>query len=227
MEQGELLSAGEPLSAAALARRLRAAAGLPLRPPAPDGRPRGDHDLNPDLYRAEAVPCAAAVLVPLVERGGSPRVLLTRRSARLAHHAGQISFPGGRAEPEDLDAVATALRETREEIGLAPELVQPLGQLDLYVTRTGFAVTPVVGWVEGRFALEELVLDRREVDEAFEVPLDFFLDPANRQRHARRYAGGLRHFYVYPYGDYYIWGATAGMLSNLAEVLAAELPETA
>ena len=104
-------------------------------------------------------------------------------------------------------------------MGLAPERVEPIGQLDLYVTRTGFEVTPVVGRVAGPL---ELVPDPFEVAEAFEVPLAFFLEPANRQIHSRAYQGRTRQFYVYPYGDYYIWGATAGMLNNLAEVVAAD-----
>ncbi|HLS69629.1 MAG TPA: CoA pyrophosphatase [Kiloniellales bacterium] len=183
---------------------------------------RGDHDLNPDLYCAGEGAREAAVLVPLVARPCGIQVLLTRRSQHLSSHPGQIAFPGGCREPGDQGPLATALRETEEEIGLSPRSIEPLGQLDLYVTGTGFAVTPIVGWVEEDFPLEALALDRREVEEAFEVPLPFFLDPLNRQRHRRRYRGQERHYYVYPYRDYYIWGATAGMLNNLAEVLARE-----
>lgn len=180
---------------------------------------RGDHDLNPDLLCPGGIERPAAVLVPLFGRRREPHVLLTRRSSALTNHAGQIAFPGGCSEPGDADARATALRETQEEIGLGPDRIRPLGELDLYVTRTGFAVTPVVGWIEEEIALDQLTLDPGEVDEVFEVPLDFFLDPANRQRHARTYEGRPRYFYAYPYRDYYIWGATAGMLNNLAERL--------
>lgn len=180
---------------------------------------RGDHDLNPDLRCPGGRERPAAVLVPLFARRREPHVLLTRRSSALTNHAGQIAFPGGCSEPGDADARATALRETQEEIGLGPGRIQPLGQLDLYVTRTGFAVTPIVGWIEEDIALDQLILDPREVEEVFEVPLEFFLDPANRQRHTRTYEGRARYFYAYPYHDYYIWGATAGMLNNLTERL--------
>ena len=146
-------------------------------------------------------------------------VLLTRRTDHLQDHAGQISFPGGRVEPGDADALATALREAEEEVGLARALVTPIGRLDTYVTRTGFEVTPVVGLVAPPPALAP---DPFEVAEVFEVPLAFILDPASRQRHSRLYARKTRYFYVFPWRDYYIWGATAGMLVNLAEVLAGE-----
>lgn len=221
MEQQALLSAGPPVNAELLA------AALQARPQGTtlvrsSAFPRGDHDLNPDLYCSGDGAREAAVLVPLVARAQGPQVLLTRRSARLSNHPGQIAFPGGCREPGDRDSVATALRETEEEIGLSSRQVRTLGQLDLYVTRTGFAVTPVVGWVEEDIPIDALVLDPQEVDEVFEVPLPFFLDPLNRQRHRRREGNKERQFYVYPYRDYYIWGATAGMLSNLAEVLAEE-----
>jgi 8-oxo-dGTP pyrophosphatase MutT (NUDIX family) len=158
----------------------------------------------------------AAVLVPLVERPEGLTVLLTRRSDHLQDHAGQISFPGGRVEPGDVDALATALREAEEEIGLARALVTPIGRLDTYVTRTGFEVTPVIGLVAPPSSLAP---DPFEVAEVFEVPLAFILDPASRQRHSRIYAGKTRYFHVFPWRDYYIWGATAGMLVNLAELL--------
>jgi 8-oxo-dGTP pyrophosphatase MutT (NUDIX family) len=181
----------------------------------PPGLRRGDHDLNPDLLPDRPL-TRAAVLVPLVERPGGLTVLLTRRSDHLQDHAGQISFPGGRVEPGDADALATALREAEEEIGLARALVTPIGRLDTYVTRTGFEVTPVVGLVAPPSSLAP---DPFEVAEVFEVPLAFILDPASRQRHSRVYAGKTRHFHVFPWGDHYIWGATAGMLVNLADLL--------
>ncbi len=161
---------------------------------------------------------AASVLVPIVARPAELSVLLTRRTAHLKDHSGQVSFPGGRAEPRDRSPEATALRETFEEIGLAPERVEVLGRLADYHTRTGFCVTPVVGLVTPPF---ELAPDAFEVEEVFEVPLSFLLDPANHQRHAREYQGQLVHYFAIPYRDYFIWGATAAMLVNFYRHLAA------
>jgi 8-oxo-dGTP pyrophosphatase MutT (NUDIX family) len=180
------------------------------------GRDRGDHDLNPGMAPADPMR-AAAVLVPLVDRPDGVTVLLTRRTEHLHHHAGQISFPGGRIEASDGSPEEAALRETEEEVGLGRRHVELLGRLDLYRTRTGFEVTPVVGWVTPPF---DIAPDRFEVAEVFEVPLDFVVDPHNHERHSRQWQGVTRHFYVLPYGGYYIWGATAGMLVNLAERLA-------
>lgn len=180
---------------------------------------RGDDDLNPEM-RAEMTgkPLkAAAVLVPLVDRAEGMTVLLTRRTDHLHDHAGQISFPGGRIDRGDADAAAAALRETEEETGLTRDFIDLVGQLDTYITRTGFEVTPLVGLVSPGFALAP---DTFEVAEIFEVPLAFFLDPASRRTESRIWQGRARHFYVYPYQHYYIWGATAGMLNNLAELLA-------
>lgn len=178
--------------------------------------PRGDHELNPDFYDPAMKLRSAAVLVPLVMRPQEITVLLTRRTDHLHHHAGQISFPGGRVDPQDRDSRATALRETEEEVGLHPRHIELVGELDTYITRTGFEVTPLVGFVKPPFEIEP---DSFEVAEVFEVPLAFFLDPENRQIESRFYAGKERYFYVYPYEAYYIWGATAGMLNNLSEVL--------
>ncbi len=158
----------------------------------------------------------AAVLFPIVLRDDGQTVLLTQRTAHLKDHAGQISFPGGRVEAEDPSPVHTALRETEEEIGLAREHVEVLGFLPEYRTGTGFRVTPVVALVTPPF---ELALDPFEVAEAFEVPLAFLLDPANHKRHSLHYRGALRHFFAMPYGDYFIWGATAGMIRSLTERL--------
>jgi 8-oxo-dGTP pyrophosphatase MutT (NUDIX family) len=178
-------------------------------------RSLGTEDELPRPADGSGVP--AAVLVPLVVRDDGISVLLTRRTAHLDHHAGQISFPGGRMEPGDFDPVATALRETQEEIGLDASHIEVLGRLDGYVTITGFAVVPIVGLVHPPFDLRP---DPFEVDEVFEVPFSFILDPANHQRHFREGADGLRrYFYALPYGQYYIWGATAAMLVNLAEAL--------
>ena len=179
------------------------------------GVSRGDHELNPGMNPVGELR-AAAVLVPLVDRPGGLSILLTQRTAHLARHAGQISFPGGGVEPQDADEVATALRETHEEIGLPPNLIEPVGRLDRYVTRTGFTVIPVVALVHPPFTL---TLAPDEVADAFEVPLSFILDPANRQKEGAEYQGIVRHFYVFRYGERNIWGATAGMLVNLAETL--------
>ena len=174
---------------------------------------RGDHDLTPGDKPANGAPLMrAAVLVPLVERPEGWTVLLTQRTDHLHHHAGQISFPGGRAEDEDDTPVATALRECEEEIGLDRGHVEIAGALDTYQTGTGFLIAPIVGLVRPNF---DLTLDAFEVKEAFEVPLSFILDPANHQRQSRVWNGRERHFYVLPYENRYIWGATAGMLVNL------------
>ena len=157
------------------------------------------------------------MLVPIVLREAGLTVLFTRRPAHLKSHSGQISFPGGRAEPQDPGPEETALRETREEIGLAGEYIELLGRLGDYHTRTGYRITPVVGLVTPPF---ELKPDPDEVDEVFEVPLPFLLDPGNLRRHSRKIQGEVRHFFAIPWGDYYIWGATAGMLVNLHRLLA-------
>jgi len=163
------------------------------------------------LWRDPADIRPAAVLVPIVRRD-ELAVLFTRRTPHLHDHAGQISFPGGRAEPGDASLEATALREAQEEIGLAAERVELLGRLPEYVTVTGYRVTPVVGVVSVPF---ELRPDPFEVAEIFEVPLAFLLDPANHLRNTVKQEGKLRRYYAMPYREYYIWGATAGMLMNL------------
>ena len=180
------------------------------------GRDRGDDDLNPGMKPVRFPLTPAAVLVGLIDRPGGFNVLLTKRTSHLRDHAGQISFPGGKIEELDVDSVSTALREAEEEVGLNPESVEVVGALDRYVTRTGFDVTPVVGFISPPVSLE---LDPFEVAEAFEVPLSHFLDPAVCQRHSRFLNGEERHYYAMPYKDYYIWGATAGMLVNLVDVI--------
>lgn len=159
---------------------------------------------------------SAAVLVPVIERPGELTVLFTQRTAHLSDHAGQVSFPGGRSEPTDPSPVFTALRETEEEIGLDPALIEVLGLLPEYRTGTGFRVTPVVGLVRPPFALNP---DSYEVAEIFETPLSFFLDPANHQRHSMEIGGVMRHYYAMPYAGHFIWGATAGMLVSLYRLL--------
>jgi 8-oxo-dGTP pyrophosphatase MutT (NUDIX family) len=164
------------------------------------------------LWRRDREIRAAAVLVPVVKREKELTVLFTRRTVHLNDHAGQISFPGGRAEPGDAGAAETAMRETHEEIGLAAERVEVLGELHQYVTVTGYRVTPVVGLLTPPLDLRP---DDFEVAEVFEAPLAFLLDAANHQRNSVLYEGRERHYYAIPYQKYYIWGATAGMLVNL------------
>jgi 8-oxo-dGTP pyrophosphatase MutT (NUDIX family) len=178
---------------------------------------RGDHDLNPGMTPPSTALRPAAVLVPLVDRPEGMSVLLTQRTPHLTAHAGQISFPGGHIEEDDADATEAALRETEEEVGLTREHVRVIGRLDTYVTGTGFEITPVVGIVRAPFPL---VIDPFEVAEAFEVPLSFVVDPRNHRRTTRDFEHRTRVFFVLLYEGRNIWGATAGMLVNLAEVLA-------
>lgn len=158
----------------------------------------------------------AAVLVPIVLHAEAPTVLLTQRTAHLRDHASQISFPGGRIEAGDHSAAHAALRETHEEIGLAERQIEVVGYLPQYLTSTGFSVTPVVAFVTPPF---ELRPDPFEVAEVFEVPLAFLLDPANHQQHELHWRGRLRQYVAMPYGNYFIWGATAGMIVSLARRL--------
>lgn len=176
---------------------------------------RGDLDLNPALWERVGVSATrpAAVLVPIIDRS-EPMVLLTRRTQELASHAGQVAFPGGKIDPDDETPVAAALREAKEEIGLAPTLVEPLGYLDLYLTFSGFRILPTVGRVAPDFTL---TLNPREVTEAFEVPLAFLMTPANHLRRSRDWKGIKREYYAMSFEDRYIWGITAGILRNLYE----------
>ncbi|MBI1905112.1 MAG: CoA pyrophosphatase [Rhodocyclales bacterium] len=173
-------------------------------------RDRGHVERTPRDEALKLLP--AAVLVPLVVHPHGLNVLLTRRTDHLHHHPGQISFPGGRVEAGDTSRVVTALRETEEEIGLVPEQVELLGHLPDYLTGTGFCVTPVIGLVHPPL---ELQLDTFEVAEVFEVPLDFLMNPDNHKVHSMEYQGRMREYHAMPYGDYYIWGATAGILVSL------------
>lgn len=160
----------------------------------------------------------AAVLVGVIGRA-EPSVILTRRTAHLRDHAGQISFPGGRMEEDDPDPAATALREAQEEIGLTAASCRILGELSPYDTITGFRVFPIVAWVEPPVSFDP---DPFEVEEVFEVPLGFVVDPANHRRDSFRIGDVERSYWVVPYRDRYIWGATAGMLVNLATLLRGE-----
>jgi len=187
-----------------------------LARPAPESA-RGLND-GFRLPGRDGAPVAAAVLVPLVNRPEGLSLLLTQRSADLPDHPGQISFPGGRAEAGDRDLAATALRETTEEVGLPSERVQVLGELAQYETVTGYRVTPVVGWLEPPFDVHP---DPLEVAEVFEVPLAFVLEPDNQLRHFRMLGTLRRDYWAIPYGNRYIWGATAAMLMILDRTLRA------
>jgi 8-oxo-dGTP pyrophosphatase MutT (NUDIX family) len=155
----------------------------------------------------------AAVLIPVVDHP-QPTVLLTQRSAHLNDHAGQISFPGGKIDATDASPLDTALREAEEEIGLGREFVDPIGYLDLYGTSFGFRILPTVARVRPGF---KLLVNHAEVDDAFEVPLSFLMDPANHQVHSREFRGMERSYYAMPFAEHYIWGATAGILRVLYE----------
>lgn len=170
-----------------------------------------------DAGRLAAAVTPASVLVPIITHGTGLTVLFTQRTVHLRAHSGQVSFPGGRAEPSDSSPEFTALRETQEEIGLAPERVEVLARMPEYLTRTGYRVTPVVGLVAPPLVLKP---DPHEVDDVFEVPLSFLLDPANHQRETRELAGKTVGFWVMQHGERRIWGATAGMLVNLYRMLA-------
>jgi 8-oxo-dGTP pyrophosphatase MutT (NUDIX family) len=196
-------------------------------------RTRLDFDVPPGLLNPDIIPQSgdpgtdrmleiiareqpirpAAVLIPVVDHE-EPTVLLTLRSAHLADHAGQISFPGGKIEATDASPLDTALREAEEEIGLGQAFVDPIGYLGVYGTSFGFRILPTVARVKPGFKLK---INRSEVDDAFEVPLAFLMDPANHQLHSREFRGVERTYYAMPYAERYIWGATAGILRVLYE----------
>jgi len=200
------------------ARRLLAEPGADAGDPALPVR-RGDGELEAGFTGVadrESAPRPAAVLIPLVAGDAELSVLFTTRSDELPSHPGQISLPGGKVDRGDDGPVAAALRETFEETGVSPRFVDVLGLLDTYQTRTGYRIVPVVGLVRPGFTLRP---EPGEVADIFDVPLRFLMDKANHQRHERVWKGRARQFYAMPYGERYIWGATAGIIRNLYERL--------
>jgi 8-oxo-dGTP pyrophosphatase MutT (NUDIX family) len=175
---------------------------------------RGDLDLDPSLWERAGVKATrpAAVLIPVVDRP-EPMVLLTLRT-ELPSHPGQIAFPGGKIDPGDTTPAAAALREAEEEIGLTRDLIEPIGYLDLYLTFSGYRILPTLARVRPDY---RLVLNEREVADAFEVPLAFLMDTRNHALHSRDWKGVQRKYYAMPFGERYIWGVTAGILRNLYE----------
>lgn len=180
-----------------------------------DFDPRAAVDVDVTTYTP------AAVLAPIVRRPQGFTVLLTLRSSAMPSHAGQVSFPGGRVQPDDAGPVETALRETFEETGIAPQFVAPVGGFGRYRTGTNYVITPIVGFVDPGFTLNP---DPREVDDVFETPLSFLMDAANHELHARDFQGVRREYYAMPWEGRYIWGVTAGMIKLLYERLYEEAP---
>ncbi len=187
----------------------------PFDTPAPT-RMRGDADLNAEWPDRPTTFRPAAVLAPIVRRPEGWTMLFTQRAEETPAHPGQVSFPGGRVHADDASALETALRETREEIGLDARFIEPIGAWDQYETGTGFRITPIVGLVEPGFSL---TLDPREVADVFEAPLSFLFDPANHERREGEWRGYKRAYYAMPYEGRFIWGATAGMIRALWERL--------
>lgn len=200
-----------PFSAADFRRRA-------MREQAPHDLSLGDHVLNPALEHLilrEGLR-DAAVLVPVVDHGSEATLLLTKRTDTLRNHSGQVAFPGGRVDPGDGSPERAALRETEEEIGLAPGLVEVVGRMPDYVSGSGFRIAPILSVVRPDF---RLTINTDEVDDAFEVPLSFLMDPANHTRSSRIWQERERYFYTMPFGERYIWGVTAGIIRTLYERL--------
>ena len=163
----------------------------------------------------------AAVLLLVVNHPADPTVVFTQRTAHLADHAGQISFPGGRSDEADETPEHTALREAEEEVGISADRIEILGRLPEYHTSTGYCVTPIVGWAEPPLVYRP---DPHEVADVFEVPLAFLLDAGNHRYESAFYKGRMRKYWAMPYGERFIWGATAGMLVTFHRILIPKLP---
>ena len=178
----------------------------------------GDHRLNPDLSHLIIRPGLrdAAVLVPVVDHGDDAAMLLTKRTERMRSHSGQIAFPGGAIDPTDATPEAAALRETNEEIGIELEDVEIVGRMPDYVTGSGYRIAPVLGIVQSGYLV---TINEDEVDDVFEVPLSFLMDPANHRRESRIWQEKERFYYTMPYGERFIWGVTAGIIHALYERL--------
>jgi 8-oxo-dGTP pyrophosphatase MutT (NUDIX family) len=179
-----------------------------------EGHPSSDYDLNPGTKPNKIIPKPAGVLLPLIERPSGLHLILTKRSATIRHHPGQIAFPGGRVDPEDSTHIDAALREADEEIGLPPHSVDVLGELPSHVTISNYRMHPVVGWVNRDFTPRA---EEAEVSEIFEVPVMHVLDLSKYQIQSRFWRGQQRAFYTVPFGPYYIWGATAQVLRAFAQ----------
>lgn len=186
-----------------------------------DDLDHGDHVLNPDIVaglKPENLR-EAAVLIPVVDRGDSAGIILTRRTASMRQHSGQIALPGGAVDLEDGSPEVAAKREAMEEIGLADEFVETIGRLPPYLTTTGFRITPVLALVRSGY---NLAINREEVDAAFEVPFDFLMNPENHVRESRVWQGKERFYFAMTYQEHYIWGVTAGIIRVLYERLHVE-----
>ena len=175
----------------------------------------GDHRLAERVAPDDgALHRPAAVLIPIIARPEGATILLTKRSAHLKDHAGQVAFPGGKMDQNETDPIETALREAEEEIGLGHRYIEPIGYLEPYLSSTGFRIVPVVATVDPS---HHLSLDPNEVETTFEVPLTFLMNPIYHETHSREWRGALRQYYAMPYKDHYIWGVTAGIIRNLYE----------
>ncbi|MDD1498450.1 CoA pyrophosphatase [Agrobacterium sp. CNPSo 3708] len=181
-----------------------------------DARDIGDHILNPSVrLSGDGIRLKdAAVLVPVIDDGDEARVIFTQRTKTLRNHSGQISFPGGGIDAQDRSPEEAALRETEEEIGMSRRFIETVGRMPDYISGTGFRIKPVLAVVRPGFTLTP---NPAEVDEVFEVPLSFLMNPANHSRGSRMFQGRERFFYEMPYGERYIWGITAGIVRSIYE----------